>query len=80
MRALDGIRSGKSSYGVNSRSVLHYAGVAEVKIRAVLFDLGITLVRTWIPEVTFRSVLSSFGIDTRTEAIRKAIEKTEEDF
>jgi len=51
-----------------------------VKIRAVLFDLGITLVRTWIPEVTFRSVLSSFGIDRRTEAIRKAIEKTEEDF
>ena len=51
-----------------------------MKIRAVLFDLGITLVRTWIPEVTFRSVLSSFGIDRRTEAIRKAIEKTEEDF
>jgi 2-haloalkanoic acid dehalogenase type II len=54
--------------------------VAEVRIKAVLFDLGITLVRTWIPEATFRSVLSSFGTDRPTEVIREAIEKTEEDF
>jgi 2-haloalkanoic acid dehalogenase type II len=65
---------------INSWSVLHYADVASMKIRAVLFDLGNTLIRTWIPEVTYHNVLSSFGIERPTEAIREAIDKTEKEF
>jgi putative hydrolase of the HAD superfamily len=54
--------------------------VAVLKIRAVLFDLGDTLVKTWIPEVTYQNVLASLGIDRSIEELEKAIAKTEEEF
>jgi 2-haloalkanoic acid dehalogenase type II len=54
--------------------------VVVLKIKAVLFDLGGTLVKTWTPEMTYRSLLSSFGIDRSTEAIREAIELVEKEF
>jgi putative hydrolase of the HAD superfamily len=57
-----------------------YADVVAVKIKAVIFDLGNTLVWTWIPEVTYQSVLSSLGVDRSTEDIREAIGRTEEEF
>jgi putative hydrolase of the HAD superfamily len=60
--------------------VVPRADVIVMKIRAVLFDLGNTLVRTWIPEVTYQNVLSSLGIGRSTEAIREALEKTEKEF
>jgi 2-haloalkanoic acid dehalogenase type II len=51
-----------------------------MKIKAVFFDLGNTLVRTWIPEATYQNVLSSLGIDRSIEAIRAALDKTEKEF
>jgi putative hydrolase of the HAD superfamily len=54
--------------------------VVVLKIKAVLFDLGSTLVKTWTPEMTYRSLLSSFGIDRSTEAIKEAIEMVEKEF
>jgi 2-haloalkanoic acid dehalogenase type II len=51
-----------------------------LKIKAVLFDLGSTLVKTWTPEITYRSLLSSFGIDRSTEAIKEALEMVEKEF
>ena len=51
-----------------------------LKIRAVLFDLGNTLVKTWIPEVTYQNVLACLGIDRSIEEIRGAISRTEEEF
>jgi HAD superfamily hydrolase (TIGR01549 family) len=54
--------------------------VVVLKIKAVLFDLGSTLVKTWTPEVTYRSLLSSFGIDRSTETIKEAIELVEKEF
>jgi putative hydrolase of the HAD superfamily len=54
--------------------------VVEMKIKAVLFDLGDTLVRTWIPEVTYRNVLLSLGVDRSIQEIREALAKTEEEF
>ena len=51
-----------------------------VLIKAVLFDLGSTLVKTWTPEITYRSLLSSFGIDRSTEAIKEALEMVEKEF
>jgi putative hydrolase of the HAD superfamily len=55
-------------------------GVVVLKIRAVLFDLGDTLVKTWIPEVTYQSVLASLGIDRSVEELERAIARTEEEF
>lgn len=55
-------------------------GVVVLKIGAVLFDLGDTLVKTWIPEVTYQSVLASLGIDRSVEELERAIAKTEEEF
>jgi putative hydrolase of the HAD superfamily len=55
-------------------------GVVVLKIRAVLFDLGDTLVKAWIPEVTYQNVLASLGIDRPLEELEKAIAKTEEEF
>ena len=52
----------------------------DLKIRAVLFDLGNTLVKTWIPEVTYQKVLVSLGINRSVEEIKKALSKTEEEF
>lgn len=51
-----------------------------LKIQAVLFDLGSTLVKTWTPEITYRSLLSSFGIYRSTEAVKEAIEMVEKEF
>jgi putative hydrolase of the HAD superfamily len=55
-------------------------GVVVLKIRAVLFDLGDTLVKALIQEVTYQNVLASLGIDRSVEELRKAIAKTEEEF
>ena len=51
-----------------------------MKIKAVLFDLGNTLVKTWNSEVTYKNVLASLGIDRSIEELEKAIAKTEEEF
>ena len=51
-----------------------------LKIRAVLFDLGDTLVKTWIPEVTYQKVLVSLGINRSVEEIKDALSRTEEEF
>ena len=51
-----------------------------LKVKAVLFDLGNTLVKTWIPEVTYQNVLASLGIDRSIEEIQGALAKTEEEF
>jgi len=45
-----------------------------------LFDLGNTLVKTWIPEVTYQKVLASLGINKSVEEIKEAISMTEEEF
>lgn len=60
--------------------LVSHAGVCAMKIRAVLFDLGNTLVRTWNPEVIYQNVLASLGIDRSVEELEKAIAKTEEEF
>ncbi len=49
-----------------------------LKIRAVLFDLDNTLVKTWIPEA-FQSVLASLGINRSIEEIQEALAKTDKD-
>jgi putative hydrolase of the HAD superfamily len=54
--------------------------VVVLKIKAVLFDLGNTLVRSWIPEVTYYDVLASLGVDRSIEEIQEALAKTEEEF
>jgi len=54
--------------------------VVALKIRAVLFDLGDTLVKTWIPEVTYQKVLVSLGINRSVEEIKDALSRTEEEF
>jgi FMN phosphatase YigB (HAD superfamily) len=53
---------------------LFRSGVVALKIKAVLFDLRSTLVKTWTPEITYKSLLSSFGIDRSTKAVKEAIE------
>jgi putative hydrolase of the HAD superfamily len=54
--------------------------VVTLKIRAVLFDLGNTLVKTWIPGVTYQKVLTSLGINRSVKEIEKALSKTEQIF
>ncbi len=51
-----------------------------LKIRAVLFDLGDTLVKSWIPEVIYQKVLVSLGINRSVEEIKEALSKTEKEF
>jgi putative hydrolase of the HAD superfamily len=51
-----------------------------LKIRAVIFDLGNTLVNAWIPEVTYQKVLASLGISRSVEEIKEALSRTEEEF
>jgi 2-haloalkanoic acid dehalogenase type II len=51
-----------------------------LKTRAVLFDLGNTLVKTWIPEVTYQKVLASLGMSRSVEEIKEALSMTEEEF
>jgi putative hydrolase of the HAD superfamily len=54
--------------------------VVVLKTKAVLFDLGDTLVKALILEVTYQNVLASLGIDKSIEEIREANAKTEEEF
>jgi HAD superfamily hydrolase (TIGR01549 family) len=54
--------------------------VVALKIRAVLFDLGNTLVKTWIPEMTYLKVLASLGIHRSVEEIKDALSRTEDEF
>lgn len=56
------------------------AGVSALKIKVVLFDLGNTLVKTWVPEVVFHRVLGSLGIGRSVDKIKEALEKTEDQF
>ncbi len=51
-----------------------------MKTKAVLFDLGNTLVKVWTPEVVFQRVLSSLGIVRPIRDVEQAIAKTEESF
>jgi HAD superfamily hydrolase (TIGR01662 family) len=51
-----------------------------LKVKAVLFDLGNTLVKSWVPEMTFRKVLDSLGISMPVDEIKKALAKTDEEF
>jgi putative hydrolase of the HAD superfamily len=53
--------------------------VVVLKIKAVPFDLGNTLVKTWIPE-SFQNALASLGIDRSIEKIQEALDKTEKKF
>jgi putative hydrolase of the HAD superfamily len=51
-----------------------------LKIKAVLFDLGGTLVKTWNPEDTFQRVLHSLKISRSYEQVREALAKTNAEF
>lgn len=51
-----------------------------LKVKAVLFDLGNTLVKSWVPEATFHKVLGSLGISRSVDEIKKALAKTDEEF
>lgn len=55
-------------------------GRYNLKIKAVLFDLGNTLVKSFAPEIVFQKILTSFNIHVQIEKIKRAIEKTESDF
>jgi 2-haloalkanoic acid dehalogenase type II len=48
-------------------------------IKAVLFDLGNTLVKLWIPETVYHSILTSFKINRSIEEIREALVKAQKD-
>jgi len=44
-------------------------------IKAVLFDLGNTLVKLWIPETVYYRILTSFKINRSIEEIREETKK-----
>jgi len=46
-------------------------------IKAVLFDLGNTLVKLWIPETVYHRILTSFKINRSIEEIREALVKAQ---
>ena len=48
-------------------------------IKAVLFDLGNTLVKLWIPETVYHRILTSFKINRSIEEIREALVKAQKD-
>jgi 2-haloalkanoic acid dehalogenase type II len=48
-------------------------------IKAVLFDLGNTLVKPWIPETVYHRILTSFKINRSIEEIREALVKAQKD-
>jgi len=57
------------------------AGVFSLKTKAVLFDLGNTLVTYEVAhEVIFQRVLDSLGISRPVDEIKEALAKTEQDF
>jgi putative hydrolase of the HAD superfamily len=54
--------------------------VTDLVVKAVLFDLGNTLVQMWIPELVYKKVLASLGIRRPVGEIREALARTEEEF
>jgi len=50
-----------------------------LKIKAVLFDLGGTLVRIWIPELVYQRILASFGIGRSVDEIKTALANAEDE-
>jgi len=54
--------------------------VFALKVKAILFDLGNTLVKSFKPEVTFNKVLCSQGINKTVDEVEKALAKTYEEF
>jgi phosphoserine phosphatase len=54
--------------------------VVALRIRAALFDLGNTLIKAWIREVTYQKALACLGINRAVEEIKEALLKTEEEF
>lgn len=48
-------------------------------IKAVLFDLGNTLVKLWIPETVYHRILTSSKINRSIEEIREALVKAQKD-
>jgi len=48
-------------------------------IKAVLFDLGNTLVKLWIPETVYHRILTSSKINRSIEEIREALMKAQKD-
>ena len=48
-------------------------------IKAVLFDLGNTLVKLWVPETVYHRILTSFKINRSIEEIREALVKAQKD-
>lgn len=51
-----------------------------LRIKAVLFDLGNTLVEPWIPEIVFQRILNSLGIRRSVSEVKEALAKTEAEF
>jgi FMN phosphatase YigB (HAD superfamily) len=51
-----------------------------LKVKATLFDLGNTLVKSFTPEVTFHKVLCSLGINRTVDEVGKALARTYEEF
>jgi len=54
--------------------------VFTLKVKAILFDLGNTLVKSFKPEVTFHKVLCSLGISRTFDEVEKALARTYEEF
>ncbi|MEM2057038.1 MAG: hypothetical protein QXO76_02105, partial [Thermoproteota archaeon] len=51
-----------------------------MKVKAVLFDLGETLVKIWVPEIVFKRILDSLGINRPIEEVREALARADEQF
>lgn len=51
-----------------------------LKIQAVLFDLGNTLVESWRPENVFQRILNSLGVHRSVSEVKEALAKTEAEF
>ena len=54
--------------------------VTDLVVKAVLFDLGNTLVQMWTPELVYKKVLASLGIRKPVGGISEALARTEEEF
>jgi len=50
-----------------------------LNIKAVLFDIGNTLIRALKPEIAYQNIFSSLGIERSTDAIREALEVVEKE-
>lgn len=62
--------------------ILHcyYRETDRMKVKAVLFDLGKTLVKPWTPELVLKRILFSLGIDRPLDEIRGALVKADDQF